>query len=113
MLPYRDSSTARNRCRGAGWRAALVIALAIPVCYSLTLFVNLLAGYTINRVTMFALILALGLLVDDPITDVENIARLRIRQRNGGAFELNVVNIRNESILSGNGSTRLTFGIGR
>ena len=41
-----------------GWRAALVVALAIPVCYSLTLFVNLLAGYTINRVTMFALILA-------------------------------------------------------
>lgn len=60
---------------GIGWRSALVIAVAIPVCYSLTLFVNLLAGYTINRVTMFALILALGLLVDDPITDVENIAR--------------------------------------
>ena len=58
-----------------GWRAALVIALAIPVCYSLTLFVNLMAGYTINRVTMFALILSLGLLVYDPITDVENIAR--------------------------------------
>ena len=58
-----------------GWRAALVVALAIPVCYSLTLFVNLLLGYTINRVTMFALILSLGLLVDDPITDVENIAR--------------------------------------
>jgi len=58
-----------------GWRAALVVALAIPVCYSLTLFVNLLAGYTINRVTLFALILSLGLLVDDPITDVENIAR--------------------------------------
>lgn len=58
-----------------GWRAALVIAIAIPVCYGLTLTVNLLAGYTINRVTMFALILALGLLVDDPITDVENIAR--------------------------------------
>ena len=58
-----------------GWRPALVVALAIPVCYSLTLFVNLLAGYTINRVTLFALILSLGLLVDDPITDVENIAR--------------------------------------
>jgi multidrug efflux pump subunit AcrB len=58
-----------------GWRSALVVALAIPVCYSITLFVNLLAGYTINRVTLFALILALGLLVDDPITDVENIAR--------------------------------------
>jgi multidrug efflux pump subunit AcrB len=60
---------------GIGWRAALVIALAIPVCYSITLFINLLAGYTINRVTLFALILSLGLLVDDPITDVENIAR--------------------------------------
>ncbi|WP_372722185.1 efflux RND transporter permease subunit, partial [Novipirellula sp.] len=58
-----------------GWRPAIVIALAIPVCYSLTLFVNLMVGYSINRVTMFALILALGLLVDDPITDVENIAR--------------------------------------
>jgi len=58
-----------------GWRPALVVALAIPVCYSLTLFINLLAGYTINRVTMFALILSLGLLVDDPITDIENIAR--------------------------------------
>ncbi|HBO45114.1 MAG TPA: AcrB/AcrD/AcrF family protein, partial [Planctomycetaceae bacterium] len=58
-----------------GWRAALVVALAIPVCYSITLFINLLAGYTINRVTLFALILSLGLLVDDPITDVENIVR--------------------------------------
>lgn len=58
-----------------GWRAALVVALAVPVCYSVTLFINLLVGYTINRVTLFALILALGLLVDDPITDVENIAR--------------------------------------
>ncbi len=58
-----------------GWRAALVVALAVPVCYGVTLFINFLAGYTINRVTLFALILALGLLVDDPITDVENIAR--------------------------------------
>lgn len=58
-----------------GWRAAVVIALAVPVCYSITLFINYMAGYTINRVTLFALILALGLLVDDPITDVENIAR--------------------------------------
>ncbi|MBN1395013.1 MAG: efflux RND transporter permease subunit [Pirellulales bacterium] len=58
-----------------GWRSALVVALAIPVCYSVTLMINLMVGYTINRVTLFALILALGLLVDDPITDVENIAR--------------------------------------
>jgi multidrug efflux pump subunit AcrB len=37
--------------------------------------VNLLFGFTINRVTLFALILALGLVVDDPIVDVENISR--------------------------------------
>jgi len=58
-----------------GWRAALVVALAVPICYGVTLFINYLVGYSINRVTLFALILALGLLVDDPITDVENIAR--------------------------------------
>ncbi|MFC1587797.1 efflux RND transporter permease subunit [Planctomycetota bacterium] len=64
-----------------GWRIALIIALAIPICYGITLFINLLAGYTINRVTLFALILALGLLVDDPITDVENIERyLRMKK---------------------------------
>lgn len=58
-----------------GWRAALVVALAVPVCYGATLLINLLFGFSINRVTLFALILALGLLVDDPITDVENIER--------------------------------------
>jgi multidrug efflux pump subunit AcrB len=58
-----------------GWRAAIVIAIAIPVCYGATLFINLFLGYTINRVTLFALILALGLLVDDPVVNVENIER--------------------------------------
>lgn len=57
------------------WRAALVVGLAIPVCYGTTLALDLLGGYTINRVTLFALILALGLLVDDPITGVDNIER--------------------------------------
>ncbi len=58
-----------------GWRAALVVALAVPVCYGITLILDFAAGYTINRVTLFALILALGLLVDDPITGVDNIER--------------------------------------
>jgi multidrug efflux pump subunit AcrB len=58
-----------------GWRAALVVALAVPVCYGITLMLDYAAGYTINRVTLFALILALGLLVDDPITGVDNIER--------------------------------------
>lgn len=58
-----------------GWREAFIVAVAIPIVYSLTLLINYLFGYTINRVTLFALILALGLIVDDPIVDVENIYR--------------------------------------
>jgi multidrug efflux pump subunit AcrB len=58
-----------------GWREATIVALAVPMTLSVTLLANLLVGYTINRVTLFALILSLGLLVDDPIVDVENIHR--------------------------------------
>ncbi len=58
-----------------GWREALVVALAVPLSFACSLFVNYLFGYTINRVTMFALILSLGLVVDDPITNVDNIQR--------------------------------------
>ncbi|WP_457553986.1 efflux RND transporter permease subunit [Desulfobacula sp.] len=58
-----------------GWREAAVVALAVPVSFSLALFMNYLFGYTINRVTLFALILSLGLVVDDPITNVDNIQR--------------------------------------
>lgn len=58
-----------------GWRSAVVVGLAVPICYGITLSLDLLFGYTINRVTLFALILSLGLLVDDPITGVDNIER--------------------------------------
>ncbi|MFP4398212.1 MAG: efflux RND transporter permease subunit [Desulfonatronovibrio sp.] len=58
-----------------GWRPALVVGLAIPVSFSLALFASHLLGYTINRVTLFALILSLGLVVDDPITNVDNVKR--------------------------------------
>jgi multidrug efflux pump subunit AcrB len=58
-----------------GWREGLVVAVAVPITFSLTLLVNWAAGYSINRVTLFALILSLGLVVDDPIVDVENIYR--------------------------------------
>jgi multidrug efflux pump subunit AcrB len=64
-----------------GWREGLVVAAAVPITFSLTLIINYWAGYTINRVTLFALILSLGLVVDDPIVDVENIYRhLRMRR---------------------------------
>jgi multidrug efflux pump subunit AcrB len=58
-----------------GWREAIIVVTAVPLTFALTLLVNYLAGYSINRVTLFALILSLGLVVDDPIVDVENIFR--------------------------------------
>jgi multidrug efflux pump subunit AcrB len=58
-----------------GPREAFIVAIAVPITLAITLLGNLVAGYTINRVTLFALILSLGLLVDDPIVDVENIHR--------------------------------------
>ncbi|HNQ22273.1 MAG TPA: efflux RND transporter permease subunit [Phycisphaerae bacterium] len=77
---------------GLGWREALIVAVAVPVVFGLTLVVNLIAGYTINRVTLFALILSLGLLVDDPIVDVENITRhFRLRKRASRAVVLEAV----------------------
>lgn len=64
-----------------GWREAFIVCVAVPITFSLTLLVNYFLGYTINRVTLFALTLALGLVVDDPIVDVENIHRhLRMRR---------------------------------
>lgn len=64
-----------------GPKESFIVALAVPMTLGLTLLCDLIFGYTINRVTLFALILSLGLLVDDPIVDVENIFRhLRLRQ---------------------------------
>jgi multidrug efflux pump subunit AcrB len=58
-----------------GWRESLVVAVAVPVTLALTLLVNYLYGYTLNRVTLFALIFSIGILVDDAIVVVENIHR--------------------------------------
>ncbi len=58
-----------------GWREATIVTLNIPLILFIVLAVGLLAGQTINRITMFALILALGLLVDDAIVVIENIHR--------------------------------------
>ncbi|WP_338635626.1 efflux RND transporter permease subunit [Spirobacillus cienkowskii] len=58
-----------------GLRASLVIAIAIPVTLSLTLATYYFMGYTLNRVTLFALIFSIGILVDDAIVVFENIER--------------------------------------
>ena len=58
-----------------GWREALVTLVVIPTTILLTLFASKTMGYTINRVSLFALIFAIGILVDDAIVVIENIAR--------------------------------------
>ncbi len=58
-----------------GLRASLVVMVAVPVTLAITLATYWLMGYTLNRVTLFALIFCIGILVDDPIVDVENIVR--------------------------------------
>ncbi len=64
-----------------GARPALVVSLAIPLTLALTLFTSMLIGYTINRVTLFALIFSIGILVDDAIVVVENTYRhLQLRR---------------------------------
>jgi len=58
-----------------GWREALVTLVVIPTTILLTLFASKIMGYTINRVSLFALIFSIGILVDDAIVVIENIAR--------------------------------------
>jgi len=58
-----------------GWRSAAVVMLAVPVTFALTLFVYRLFGYTLNRVTLFALIFVTGIVIDDSIIVVENMHR--------------------------------------
>jgi multidrug efflux pump subunit AcrB len=58
-----------------GWREGIVVLVVIPTTILLTLFASWLMGYTINRVSLFALIFSIGILVDDAIVVVENIVR--------------------------------------
>ncbi|NPB05987.1 MAG: efflux RND transporter permease subunit [Aquificae bacterium] len=58
-----------------GVREAIVVGLAVPVTLSIALFLNEMYGFTLNRVTLFALIFSIGILVDDAIVVVENIHR--------------------------------------
>ena len=58
-----------------GMRESLIVFIAIPVTLALTLTVFYLYGYTLNRITLFALIFSIGILVDDAIVVVENIVR--------------------------------------
>jgi multidrug efflux pump subunit AcrB len=58
-----------------GWRGALVVMMAVPITFSLTLFVYGILGYTLNRITLFALIFVTGIVIDDSIIVAENMER--------------------------------------
>ncbi len=58
-----------------GWRASLVVMMAVPVTFALTLFVYQIFGFTLNRVTLFALIFVTGIVIDDSIIVAENMER--------------------------------------
>ena len=58
-----------------GWRESIIVLLAIPATLALTLLIFYLYGFTLNRITLFALIFSIGILVDDAIVVVENIVR--------------------------------------
>ncbi len=85
-----------------GWREAIVVLVAVPVTLALTLMVYRLYGYTLNRITLFALVFAIGILVDDAIVVVENIARhLGLRGRDPDeAAVLAVDEVGNPTILA-------------
>ncbi len=86
-----------------GIREATVTAFVIPTTILLTLFASNLMGYTINRVSLFALIFSIGILVDDAIVVIENIARHWAmndgRSRNQAAIEA-VAEVGNPTIVA-------------
>jgi len=88
-----------------GWRESLIVGIAIPCTLGLTLLVFYLHGYTLNRITLFALIFSIGILVDDAIVVVENIVRHFHLARNKGrpwsAIAVEAVNeVGNPTILA-------------
>lgn len=58
-----------------GWRGGLVVFLSVPITFALTMFVYYLLGYTLNRITLFALVFVTGIVVDDSIIIAENMHR--------------------------------------
>src|SRR5213075_833664 len=92
-----------------GWRESAIVAMAIPATLALTLLVFYLYGYTLNRITLFALIFSIGILVDDAIVVVENIVRhFHLPQNKGRAWSDIAVEAVNEV---GNPTILATFAV--
>jgi len=92
-----------------GWRESFIVGIAIPCTLALTLLVFYLHGYTLNRITLFALIFSIGILVDDAIVVVENIVRhFHLAQNKGRAWRDIAVEAVNEV---GNPTILATFAV--
>ena len=92
-----------------GWRESGIVAIAIPTTLALTLLVFYLYGYTLNRITLFALIFSIGILVDDAIVVVENIVRhFHLSQNKGRPWPVIAVEAVNEV---GNPTILATFAV--
>ena len=92
-----------------GWRESVIVGIAIPCTLALTLLVFYLYGYTLNRITLFALIFSIGILVDDAIVVVENIVRhFHLPQNKGRAWSAIAVEAVNEV---GNPTILATFAV--
>ncbi len=92
-----------------GWRESTVVMLAIPSTLALTLMVFYLYGYTLNRITLFALIFSIGILVDDAIVVVENIVR---HMRLPGSREKSMMTIAIEAVIEvGNPTLLATWAV--
>ena len=71
-----------------GWRESLVVTIAVPMILAATLFIAMMTDQTINRITLFAFLLSLGLIVDDAIIVIENIHRhLHLKESDEKSFD--------------------------
>jgi multidrug efflux pump subunit AcrB len=85
-----------------GWRGGLVVFFSVPLTFALTLFAYYMLGYTLNRITLFALVFVVGIVVDDSIIIAENMHRhfkmKRLPFKQAAIFAINEVG--NPTILA-------------
>jgi len=80
-----------------GWRESLVVTVAVPMILATTLFIAMMTDQTINRITLFAFLLSLGLIVDDAIIVIENIhRRLHLKESENLEFDEIIVQATDE-----------------
>jgi len=80
-----------------GWRESLVVTIAVPMILAATLFIAFMTDQTINRITLFAFLLSLGLIVDDAIIVIENIhRRMHLKETEDQDFDQIIVEATDE-----------------